>query len=355
MTLQFPKVHTDSLNKVFVSFYIGGKRYRLYNGKRINSTTDPNSYPLDQRLSIAKVLAAEIYSYLLNGGVLLSYRSSNVVTGKLSDLDYIKQALDSKLAGDYSSKYKAMLQFSFECLKKEFGSSKLSVKGLKNILSRYNSGVSYNTLKRHLNVLLNEAVTLGLEVNPMTEIKSKKSKAVLHKPFDDIATLLEDIKAFNKHLYLCCLLTYGCLLRPHREVRELTWGDFSNDLSYITLSGFRNKSGRNRIVPVPSFIKPLLHPKGVNDNVFTGDQSSRNPDYFKTLWSRYKKQTKLLKQGQTLYSFRHSGAIEIFKRTGSITKLKKAMGHSSINVSLTYLRGLEIAELKEEDMPIIHL
>ena len=28
------------------------------------------------------------------------------------------------------------------------------------------------------------------------------------------------------------------------------------------------------------------------------------------------------------------------------------MGHSSINVSLTYLRGLEIAELKEEDMPM---
>jgi hypothetical protein len=29
------------------------------------------------------------------------------------------------------------------------------------------------------------------------------------------------------------------------------------------------------------------------------------------------------------------------------------MGNSSINVSLTYLRGLEIAELKEEDMPIV--
>jgi hypothetical protein len=28
------------------------------------------------------------------------------------------------------------------------------------------------------------------------------------------------------------------------------------------------------------------------------------------------------------------------------------MGHSSINVSLTYLRGLELPELKEEDMPI---
>ena len=28
------------------------------------------------------------------------------------------------------------------------------------------------------------------------------------------------------------------------------------------------------------------------------------------------------------------------------------MGRSSLKVSLTYLRGLEIAELKEEDIPI---
>ena len=45
--------------------------------------------------------------------------------------------------------------------------------------------------------------------------------------------------------------------------------------------------------------------------------------------------------------------IEIFKRTGSLTKLQKAMGHSSMRVSLTYLRGLEITDLKEEDMPMI--
>ena len=62
-----------------------------------------------------------------------------------------------------------------------------------------------------------------------------------------------------------------------------------------------------------------------------------------------------LNREQTLYFFRHSGTIEIFKRTGSITKLQKAMGHSSINVSLTYLRGLEITELKEEDMPMVCL
>ena len=78
-----------------------------------------------------------------------------------------------------------------------------------------------------------------------------------------------------------------------------------------------------------------------------------NEDYFKKLWSRYKKQSKLIVNNTTIYSFRHSGAIDIFKRTGSITKLQKAMGHSSINVSLTYLRGLEIPELTEEDMPVL--
>ena len=42
-------------------------------------------------------------------------------------------------------------------------------------------------------------------------------------------------------------------------------------------------------------------------------------------------------------------------KPGSLTKLQKAMGHSSLNVSLTYLRGLEIAELTEEDMLMVSL
>ena len=39
------------------------------------------------------------------------------------------------------------------------------------------------------------------------------------------------------------------------------------------------------------------------------------------------------------------------KRTGLLVKPQKVMGHSSLNVSLTYLRGLEVAELTEDDMP----
>ena len=147
-------------------------------------------------------------------------------------------------------------------------------------------------------------------------------------------------------------MTYGCHLRPHREIRELTWGDFSDDLSQINLSGYRNKSGKNRIVPVPYYVQEELLKKNKALNIFTGTTQPYSEDYFKGLWTKFKKRSKTLEPGQTLYSFRHSGAIEIFKRTGSIHKLQRAMGHSSLNVSLTYLRELEVAELNEEDMPM---
>ena len=105
--------------------------------------------------------------------------------------------------------------------------------------------------------------------------------------------------------------------------------------------------------PRLSFIWANENTGSTNHNIFTDSIKSPNPDYFKTLWSRFKRVSRLIEQDQTLYSFRHSGAIDIFKRTGSITKLQKAMGHSSINVSLTYLRGLEIPELTEDDMPAV--
>jgi len=60
-----------------------------------------------------------------------------------------------------------------------------------------------------------------------------------------------------------------------------------------------------------------------------------NPSCFYKLWSRCKLESNLLDENQTLYSFRYTGAIEIFNRTGSITKLQEALEHYSVNVSLT--------------------
>ena len=50
-------------------------------------------------------------------------------------------------------------------------------------------------------------------------------------------------------------------------------------------------------------------------------------------------------------SVRHTGAIKVFEKTGSLLKLQQVMGHSDMKVSLTYLSGLEVKQLDVEDLP----
>jgi len=353
MEVNYPKVKQSIDKRVFVEFYQESKRYRLFNGKKLNIDIHPNTYPEARRVEIGYLLAAEVFRLLSKGVSLQLLIITKHLKPNMTDIEYLQIALNKKLQLNYSAKYKSMLRFSYRCLAKENTTPEITTKDIKKLLDKYSSGVSYNTIKRHLTALLNEAKSIGMLSDPMKDIKVKKTNAKLHKPYNNIEIILNEIKRFNPNLYMCSLMTYGCLLRPHREIRELTWSDFSDDLKYIHLSGNRNKSGKNRIVPVPIYIRELLVKGQPQHNIFTGKIRPLNEGYFKTLWGRFKRVSKLLEQDQTLYSFRHSGAIEIFNRTGSITKLQKAMGHSSINVSLTYLRGLEIAELKEEDMPVL--
>lgn len=335
-------------NKPFINIYINKIRYRFWNGEAIdldiNCLDNPN-------------LLKSAFELKLRKGWIPKQKKKEFKEAPITVIQALKQGVETKVAQGCSERFikdaKRIVtlwkRYESEQHIKNLKLDNLQPSHIRNFLVRPNwSAKTQRTVKSTLSPLLTE-----FKPHLVQSIKLKKPTSTLHKPFDNINEILEAIKAYNKQLYLCCLMTYGCLLRPHREIRELTWLDFSDDLKYIHLSGGRNKSGRNRIVPVPSYVREILVKGEPHHNIFSGRQQALNQDYFKTLWSRFKRQSNTLKQGQTLYSFRHSGAIEIFKRTGSLTKLQKAMGHSSINVSLTYLRGLEIAELKEEDMPMV--
>ena len=335
-------------NKPFINVYIDKIRYRFWNGEsieiNIKCIENPN-------------LLKAAFELKLREGWRPQPKKKIVKEVPITVIKALQQGVEVKIKQGCSERFikdakrivKLWQRYESEQHLKNLTLDKLHLSHIRNFLVRPNwSAKTQRTVKSTLSPLLAE-----FKPHLVQSVKLKKPTSTLHKPFDNINEILEDIKAYNKQLYLCCLMTYGCLLRPHREIRELTWKDFSDDLSFIHLSGNRNKSGRNRIVPVPSYIRDILVKGERDNNIFSGKRQPLNQDYFKTLWGRFKRQSNLLEQDQTLYSFRHSGAIEIFKRTGSITKLQKAMGHSSINVSLTYLRGLEIAELKEEDMPMV--
>ena len=339
-SISYPKVCKDKHSKYWIDFKLNNKRIRMFNGRRINSSTAPNTFPIKHRRKEALKLAREVFEYLASNNF-----SFLRIYNKTEQFDKI---VEKKFNEPLSSDYKKMLKRLSIILRNELiRKDNISVDFIDSLSLRYKNATSYNTTRRHVNVLVNHLKENGFDIK-RSKLKSKKQIERLHKPVDDVKGLLEKIKMFSENLYLCCVLTYCCLLRPHQEIRLLKWGDFNEDLSRISLSGDKVKSKRNRIVPVPNLGLVKSHN---NINIFTGTEKAYNRGYFSTLWKRFKRLNSDIDKDITIYSFRHSGAIEIFKRTGSLTKLQRAMGHSSLQVSLTYLRGLEVTELTEEDMP----
>ena len=344
-SLSYPKVCKRKDGKYYVDFKLNNKRYRLFSGRLIGSSLNPNSYPAKQRYSITSTLAKQVYEFIVKNDYSLSKPKPT--------LEIFDSLIEKKLNEPLSDVYRKALKSYAIILRQELiKKGVITSSFIDSIPLRYNNNTSYNSIRRHINVLVNYLNTNSFPIG-LSRLKTRKQEEVLHSPINNVGELLIRIEDFNNNLYLCCLMTYGCLLRPHQEIRLLRWENFSDDLSYINLSGSKVKSKRNRIVPVPTYIREVLK-RGCNqNNIFSNTLQPYNKGYFSLLWRRFKRLNPDIDKNITIYSFRHTGALEIFKRTGSVTKLQKVMGHSSIKVSLTYLRGLEVPELNEEDMPMI--
>ena len=264
-------------------------RHRYWNGKTINVNIKSEENP---------TLLKAAFELKLREGWRPQPKKKEVKEITITVIQSLQQGIETKIAQGCSERFikdaKRIVtlwqRYESEQQIKNLTLDNLKPSHIRNFLVRPNwSAKTQRTVKSTLSPLLSE-----FKPHLVQSIKLKKPTSTLHKPFDNINETLDDIKAYNSNLYLCCLMTYGCLLRPHREVRELTWNDFSEDLSYIHLSGNRNKSGRNRIVPVPIYIRDVLVKGEPHHNIFSGKYKPLNQDYFKTLWSRFKRQSSTL-------------------------------------------------------------
>ena len=343
----------DSAGRVFVCFYHHGQRYRFSNAKCLGCDIKPNSLYGEAKHQASLELLTRFKKALDEGWIpdnqnsQLSLYESLMVYAPSRTLSDIYQKELRKTARDFARYLEGQGL-------KELTMGKLNKKTILDYLGIQTTPSNFNHERARLSSIVGGILEPHELSNPCRGIRPKKIKQSLHKPFEDVSEVLEDIRSFNENLFLCCLLTYGCLLRPHQEIRQLKWGDFNEDLTFISLPGKRNKSGRNRIVPVSPFISKHLQAGERENNIFTGTRTPHNRYYFSTLWSRYKEQSNLIEDNQTLYSFRHTGAIDVFQRTGSLTKLQQVMGHSNMTVSLGYLRNLELPTLTMEDMPVLN-
>tara|TARA_R110001606_G_scaffold329087_2_gene476234 strand:- start:2110 stop:3168 length:1059 start_codon:yes stop_codon:yes gene_type:complete len=340
----------SSKEKSFVNVYLEGKRFRFWNGKAIGIKLDAT-----ENVELLK----SAYQIKLLEGWRPKPRVIKIKP-KVKAITF-QELLEKKLSDfqkqDYSFHYKrdckwVLSQWSQFSSKRRL--SKLTIEQItKEDIEDFIMQPKWKA-KTQRNVLINfKTLTRGVNVAGLSDIKIRRGKSELHKPIKDVKSLLDDIRAYNRNLYLTCLMTYGCLLRPHQELRLLSWDDIDLDRGIISLSGKRNKSGRNRIVPIPNYVRDALQKEEQSEGMNLLSQSNKpfNRDYLSVLWARYKKQSTVLKEGVTLYSFRHTSAVRVFEKTGSLLKLQQVLGHSELTTSLIYLRGLEVKQLDVEDLP----
>jgi len=280
-----------SKSNPIIIIYYNELRHRYWNGKAID---------VDLKCIDNPKLLKAAFELKLREGWEPQPKKKEVKVASLNVAQALDQGVEVKITQGCSDRFIKDLKrivilwkrYEVEYYRRNLTLDNLQVSDIRNFLIRPNwSPKTQLTVKSTLSSLLSE-----FKPNLVQSVKLKKPTSSLHKPFDNINEILDDIKLFNSKLYLCCLLTYGCLLRPHREIRELTWNDFSDDLKYIHLAGNRNKSGRNRIVPVPSYIRDILVKGERDNNIFSNKPQPLNQDYFKTLWGRFKRQPNVLEQ-----------------------------------------------------------
>ena len=347
--------------RAYINFYFNGKRIRIYNGKILNLKIYPNnSQSLKDRKRLLNILLFELKDALRKNIFL----SEETETKHLSITVALENALDSKLRSDLSSTYKRDLKNVFQQFmefldenEKSGSMDNIKANRIEAFLANYqSSGTYYMNKRRNLGVLFSAAGRLIDQPNTTVAKTSKrKANSKLHKIYEpeQLKAVLAYLKAHHQHLYLCCLITYGCFLRPHKEVRKLTVDHFKKNITEIHLSGSENKGKKVRVVYVPDYVRNelalLLPSLKATDNIFSKNVNAYNEAYFNTAWTRcWKKMFKLgiVQKNHTVYSFRHTAAVNVYNRSKDVNLLKSLLGHSSILVTLKYLRGL--GEYNEE-------
>ncbi|MGJ1410426.1 tyrosine-type recombinase/integrase [Sphingobacterium thalpophilum] len=358
---------TDDLRKrAYIEIYLEGKRIKEYTGIKLNLNIKPNSATsIAQRDELLKTLeyefrkAIEFNHYPVN--IKIQQPSSEPCNLK----EMIDNAIANKKQANLSIGYVNELK-SYANKFKDFLSedelnahiSQLSRARIQEFMNRFNSSASYYMIaRRHIKTIFSEiSKTEEFNTSIVTNTDKRKATPKLHKVYTEqqLSDVLAFLKQHHPNLHLCCLMSYGCLLRPHNEIRLLRRSHFKNDIKEIHLSGHENKGKKIRIVPIPNYVREILLCKleglAPEENLFSEDTSPYNLNYFSTAWKRmFKLMDKegIIEKNQTIYSFRHTASVNVYKKTKDLHILQQLLGHSDMIVTLKYLRGLGVHNADE--------
>jgi len=164
----------------------------------------------------------------------------------------------------------------------------------------------------------------------------------------------DDIEVFKKELikdpelWLAIQLEYYCALRPGHEIRELKIKDIDLAAGYIRIDRPRAKNRRERIVTIPRqlllFIRENYDFKKYDRDHYLfgkGGMPGPVPISKNHLGRRFVDVRRRLHMPSeyTLYSWKHTAAVEVDESLLPLKDLSRHYGHGSISMTDVYLRN----------------
>lgn len=342
------KGHDSGRLYVYYTNIISKEKFRLYSGKQfgMGGTRGLTKVELDVYF---RSLCATVTIKLSEGWQPeMKTQSVRPQSSRTLKLKECAELLINHIDGSaYSRKHKINLKLYLKQLVEQFGLYNVSDINGKDMLSyltkRYpNNNTTYNTAKRYYKCIFNIMTELGYtSSNPVSGIKNKRAVASINRAFepDELTALLAYLKEHDRVLYRVSILMYTTFLRPHKEIRLLRARYFDLKSGLLILPSRYTKNGKQVTIPLQTLVKDELSfiaDMQPDDFVF----GVVNPDYFSTRWGKKIRGVYPLKENQTLYSIRHTAAVDMYKRTKDVALIQNLMRHSSMEVTLGYLRSL---------------
>jgi integrase len=213
-----------------------------------------------------------------------------------------------------------------------------------------NSPRTANNTMQHLQALYSHYMErVGSKENPFKVRSLKETVTSKNHAFtDEHRKVVEEYMLEHEpELYLITRFIYLAFIRPG-ELLQIRISDLSLDKNYITVSGKVSKSGKNEtaqiIMPLRGEIIKRVDFSRPDKLIFgTGMRPGYTECAKQVPFRRHEKVLKacgLGDSGYTLYSWKHTGAVNAYRAGVGIKELQSMLRHSSVQITDIYLKSL---------------
>jgi integrase len=347
-------VNLDISKKWFISYKdIDGKEQKVY-GRMAHR------HSMEERLNEANILLSELKTEWLKN-------KANSFNGTLlKDMEFAietrKQGKKLKTKQGYDLKFKVFAEWyrktNYPAMNEMAGISFM------NWLSKQHSihsNTTINNYRRLLKTVFTDLVKFKvMKENPFDLTKKLPQRSTTKKWFTrEMQSQLKRmmLETGNLQLWICCMIQYYCFIRPGDEMRSLRIGNIivDGDKWKFNLYGQSLKTVNKRHVIIPDELRSLLEPyiKGFTeqDYIFskegTPGKTQVGQNYFYNK-HRLFMQAMNLPEGYTLYSWKNTGAVMMYKEGVKMKYISLLMGHSSIEVTDEYFKSMGIDDVMDD-------